>query len=44
MKVTMTHVGLVPGAECYTDCEMGWNEHFAGSLVNYLTHHAGMPV
>ncbi|HEY8969558.1 MAG TPA: SRPBCC domain-containing protein [Puia sp.] len=43
-KVTMTHVGLSPGAECYNDCENGWNEHIGESLVNYLNHHVGMPV
>jgi len=43
-KVTMTHVGLVPGAECYNDCENGWNEHFGESLVKHLTVHEGMPV
>jgi len=43
-KVTMTHVGLVPGAECYNDCENGWNEHFGESLVKHLTAHEGMPV
>lgn len=26
-EVTMTHIGLVPGVECYNDCENGWNEH-----------------
>jgi hypothetical protein len=43
-KVTMTHEGLAPGAECYEDCEMGWNEHFGESLVSYLTRRVGMPV
>jgi hypothetical protein len=43
-KVTMTHEGLAPGAECYADCEMGWNEHFGESLVSYLTKRVGMPV
>ncbi|HEY4208546.1 MAG TPA: SRPBCC domain-containing protein [Puia sp.] len=43
-KVTMTHVGLAPGAECYENCRQGWNEHIGESLVNYINHHAGMPV
>ena len=43
-KVTMIHEGLVPGVECYEDCEMGWNEHFGESLVSYLTKQVGMPV
>jgi hypothetical protein len=42
-KVTMTHIGLVPGIECYGDCEAGWNEHFKGSLYKLLTEHAGVP-
>lgn len=43
-RVTMTHIGLAPGAECYTDCENGWNEHFGESLLKLLTEHAGMPM
>jgi hypothetical protein len=43
-KVTMTHVGLVPGVECYDDCEAGWNEHFGESLVSFLTQRVGMPM
>lgn len=43
-RVTMTHIGLVPGAECYNDCENGWNEHFGESLLKLLTEHAGFPM
>ncbi|HVU56121.1 MAG TPA: SRPBCC domain-containing protein [Puia sp.] len=43
-KVTMTHEGLAPGAECYEDCRLGWNEHFGESLVSFLTEQAGQPV
>ena len=42
-QVTMTHIGLVPQAECYQDCENGWNEHFGESLVKLLTEQSGMP-
>jgi hypothetical protein len=43
-KIDMTHIGLVPGVECYDNCEAGWNEHFGESLFKYLTQHQGMPV
>ena len=43
-RITMTHIGLAPGAECYNDCENGWNEHFGESLLKLLTEHAGFPV
>lgn len=26
-RIDMTHVGLVPGVECYNVCEPGWNRH-----------------
>ena len=26
-RIDMTHVGLVPGVECYNVCEGGWNRH-----------------
>ena len=26
-RIDMTHVGLVPGVECYTICEPGWDHH-----------------
>ena len=26
-RIDMTHVGLVPGVECYNVCEDGWNRH-----------------
>jgi len=26
-SIDMTHVGLVPGVECYNVCEGGWNAH-----------------
>jgi len=42
-QVTMTHVGLVPGVECFDQCEAGWNKHFKGSLLKLLTEHVGVP-
>jgi hypothetical protein len=42
--VTMTHIGLVPGIECYEGCEAGWDKYFKGSLFKLLTEHAGAPL
>lgn len=28
-RIDMTHVGLVPGVECYNVCEPGWNNHLS---------------
>ncbi len=42
-QINFTHAGLVPGVECYKDCEVGWNEHVAGSLVKFINQGKGMP-
>src|ERR1700743_2170972 len=42
-QVTMTHIGLVTGIECYEGCEAGWNKYFKGSLFKLLTEHVGVP-
>ena len=34
-QIDFTHVGLVPGVECYNDCEVGWNAHVTISLVKF---------
>ena len=36
-KIEMTHLGLVPGVECYKDCEAGWNQYVGESLPKLLT-------
>jgi len=41
--VDMTHVGLVPGIECYDNCEKGWNFYAKESLLKYITKGIGMP-
>jgi len=41
--VTITHHGLVPGVECYNDCEEGWNGHVQNSLLQFLNGGKGMP-
>lgn len=42
-QIDFTHLGLVPEAECYNDCEAGWNGHIKGSLVNFINEGKGMP-
>ena len=41
-QISMTHVGLVPGIECYNDCETGWNFHIGTSLFKLITEGVGM--
>jgi hypothetical protein len=36
VKVEMTHEGLVPGIECYKDCEAGWNQYAGESLPKLM--------
>jgi hypothetical protein len=33
-RLIMTHIGLTPEIECYTDCEKGWNFYINESLLN----------
>jgi hypothetical protein len=42
-KIDMTHVGLVPGAECYDRCEKGWDYFIKESLFRFITKGNGMP-
>jgi hypothetical protein len=42
-KVTMTHVGLVPGVECYEDCRKGWSFYVGESLYKLFTEGRGLP-
>jgi hypothetical protein len=42
-KIDFTHVGLVPGVECYEDCELGWTGHLTKSLVNFIDEGKGQP-
>ncbi|MBS1654811.1 MAG: SRPBCC domain-containing protein [Bacteroidetes bacterium] len=42
-QIDFTHIGLVPGAECYKDCEVGWNGHVTVSLVNFINEGKGQP-
>ncbi len=43
-KIAFTHIGLVPGAECYDDCKSGWSEHIGESLAKFINEGKGMPV
>ncbi len=36
-KITFTHIGLVPGLECYEGCENAWGEYISGSLYKLIT-------
>jgi len=42
-QIDFSHVGLVPDAECYEDCKVGWTEHITGSLVKFINEGEGMP-
>jgi hypothetical protein len=41
--VTITHVGLVPGIECYNTCKKGWDFYILESLQNLLRDNRGLP-
>jgi hypothetical protein len=36
MQITFTHIGLVPGLECYDGCENAWGQYINGSLFKLL--------
>ena len=42
-RVRMTHVGLVPGIECFEDCERGWDFYVGESLLKLVTEGRGLP-
>ncbi|HVW59578.1 MAG TPA: SRPBCC domain-containing protein [Puia sp.] len=42
-QVDMTHVGLVPGVECYEMCKPGWDHHIKDSLLELITTGKGLP-
>ena len=42
-QVSMTHVGLSPEVECYTQCEKGWDYFLKESLYKLLTEQKGLP-
>jgi hypothetical protein len=42
-QVRFTHVGLVPGIECYRDCKIGWSQYLEKSLLSLITTGKGQP-
>ncbi len=42
-QITFTHIGLVPGIECYNGCEKAWNFYINESLFKLLTEGKGKP-
>jgi hypothetical protein len=42
-QITFTHLGLVPGLECYDGCENAWGQYINGSLFKLLTKERRIP-
>ena len=42
-KIDFTHVGLVPGVECYESCEFGWSGHLTTGLEDLINKGKGQP-
>ena len=42
-RIDMTHVGLVPEAECYNNCREGWDFYVKESLFKLLNEGKGVP-
>jgi len=42
-QISMTHLGLVPGLECYNDCREGWDFHIGKSLSKLINEGVGIP-
>ena len=42
-QIDFTHIGLVPGVECYDACETGWTGHFQLSLAKFINEGKGTP-
>ncbi len=41
--ISFTHIGLIPGMECYHGCENAWDQYIQGSLFKLLTEGKGIP-
>jgi hypothetical protein len=41
--IHFTHIGLVPGVECYDGCTSAWDQYIKGSLLKLLTKGKGTP-
>lgn len=42
-QIKFTHVGLVPGIECYKGCEGAWNSYLTESLFKLILEGKGLP-
>lgn len=42
-KLTLTHTGLVPTAECYNACSPAWTQYMQNSLYYLITKGKGQP-
>ena len=42
-QINFTHIGLVPGLECYGGCEKAWDFYIKDSLFKLLTEGKGKP-
>ena len=42
-QINFTHIGLIPGIECYNGCTNAWSQYIKGSLFKLLTEGKGMP-
>jgi len=41
--IYFTHIGLVPGVECYEACEKGWDGHITKDLKKFISEGKGIP-
>lgn len=42
-KLRFTHLGLIPGIECFSACSSGWSYYLKGSLLKLITVGKGEP-
>lgn len=42
-RISMTHIGLNPGIECFEDCTGGWNHYVKTSLFKLIEEGKGEP-
>ena len=42
-KIDFTHLGLVPGIQCFGGCSGAWDEYIEGSLFKLITEGKGTP-
>ena len=42
-QIRFTHLGLVPGIECFKDCSNGWNYYLRDSLLPMIATGEGQP-